>query len=109
MPMTTEKTILAIIVLAAVTYALRFAPALIFSGRETPRVIVYLGKVLPYAIIGMLVIYGYKDTTFTEIGNWLPGLIAAAVIVLSYLWKRNTLISVVGGTLIYMLLVQLVF
>ena len=101
--------ILAVAIMALVTAAIRFAPFILFSGRKTPKVITYLGNVLPYAVMGMLVVYCLKGVTFSSPGGWLPSLIAGAVVVISYLIKKNTLISIVGGTLCYMLLVQLVF
>ena len=106
-----EKTyiILAVAIMALVTAAIRFAPFVLFAGRKTPKVVTYLGSVLPYAVMGMLVVYCLKGVTFSSPGSWLPQLISVAVVVISYLIKRNTLISIVGGTLCYMLLVQFVF
>lgn len=101
--------ILAVAIMALVTAAIRFAPFILFAGRKTPKVITYLGNVLPYAVMGMLVVYCLKSVTFSSPGGWLPSLIAGAVVVISYLIKKNTLISIVSGTLCYMLLVQLVF
>ena len=101
---------LIIAVAGAVTLMLRFLPFLVFSGkRETPPYIVYLGKVLPYAIMGMLVIYCLRGISFTAAANFLPELIACAVVVLAHVWKRNTLLSIISGTVCYMLLVQFVF
>ena len=101
---------LIIIVAGAVTLLLRFLPFLIFNGkRETPPYIIYLGKVLPYAIMGMLVIYCLRGISFTATANYLPELIACAVVVLAHVWKRNTLLSIISGTVCYMLLVQFVF
>ena len=101
---------LIIVVAGAVTLLLRFLPFLIFNGkRETPPYIVYLGKVLPYAIMGMLVIYCLRGISFTAAANFLPELIACAVVVLAHVWKRNTLLSIISGTVCYMLLVQFVF
>ena len=99
-----------IAVMALVTIALRFLPFLIFSeDRKTPPIITYLGKVLPYAIMGMLVVYCLKNVSFVSAPYALPELLSCAVVVLLHLWKRNTLLSIGGGTLCYMLLVQLVF
>ena len=99
-----------IAVIALVTAALRFLPFLIFRGnRQTPKYIEYLGKVLPYAIMGMLVVYCLKGITFNALSNWLPQLIASAAVVFLHLWKRNTLLSIISGTVLYMILVQLVF
>ena len=101
---------LIIVVAGAVTLLLRFLPFLIFNGkRETPPYIIYLGKVLPYAIMGMLVIYCLRGISFTAAANFLPELIACAVVVLAHVWKRNTLLSIITGTVCYMLLVQFVF
>ena len=101
---------LIIAVAGAVTLLLRFLPFLIFGGkRETPPFVVYLGKVLPYAIMGMLVIYCLRGISFTAAANFLPELIACAVVVLAHVWKRNTLLSIISGTVCYMLLVQFVF
>ena len=96
-------------VIAAVTIALRFAPFLLLRGRETPRFIAYLGRVLPYAIMGMLVVYCLRGTSFTNVSNWLPQTIAVAVVVGLHIWKRNTLLSIIAGTAIYMILVQVAF
>lgn len=90
------------------TILLRFLPFLVFK-KETPPYISYLGKVLPPAIIGMLVIYCLKDVTPTASPYGIPELIAAACVVILQVWKRNSLISILTGTLIYMILVQMVF
>ena len=101
---------LIIVVAGAVTLLIRFLPFLIFNGkRETPPYIIYLGKVLPYAIMGMLVIYCLRGISFTAAANFLPEPIACAVVVLAHVWKRNTLLSIISGTVCYMLLVQFVF
>ena len=97
-------------VISLVTIALRFLPFTIFSGnRKTPKIIEKLGKILPYAIMGMLVVYCLKDVTFTTVSNWLPQAIACAVVGGLYVWRRNTLLSIVCGTVCYMVLVQVVF
>ena len=99
-----------IAVMALVTMALRFLPFLIFrEDRKTPPIINYLGKVLPYAIMGMLVIYCLRGISFAAASDYLPELIAGAVVVLAHVWKRNSLLSIISGTVCYMLLVQLVF
>jgi len=97
-------------VMAAVTILLRFLPFLIFrADRPIPAYVVYLGHVLPPAIIGMLVVYCLKDTAVTAAPYGLPELIAAMSVVCLQVWKRNSLVSILSGTVIYMLLVQLVF
>lgn len=100
----------AIAVMSVVTALLRFLPFWIFGGgRRTPKLIQRLGKSLPYAIMGMLVVYCLKDVSFTSVGGFLPSLIASLVVGALYVWKRNTLVSIICGTLCYMLLVQFVF
>ena len=101
---------LIVAVAALVTAATRFLPFLIFGEKkETPKLITYLGQVLPYAIMGMLVVYCLKDVPFTSSPFGAPELIGCAVVALLHLWKRNTLLSIGVGTVCYMLLVQLVF
>ena len=95
-------------VMAGVTVLLRFLPFLLFR-KKTPAYIAYLGKVLPAAIIGMLVIYCLKDVTPTIRPHGLPEGIAAVCVIGLQAWKRNSLLSILGGTVIYMLLIQLVF
>ena len=99
-----------IAVMALVTAGLRFLPFLIFGeSRKTPALITHLGKVLPYAIMAMLVVYCLKSVTPLEYPYALPELISCAVVVLLHIWKRNTLLSIGGGTACYMLLVQVIF
>ena len=101
---------IAVAVIALVTALTRFLPFLIWDGkRNMPPILDKLGKVLPYAIMGMLVVYCLKEVTLSSISGFLPELIAGLVVVLSYVWKRNTLVSIIGGTLCYMLFVQIVF
>ena len=99
-----------IAVMALVTMLLRFLPFLIFGeNRKTPKLITYLGRVLPYAIMGMLVVYCLKGVTPLAYPYALPELLACAAVVLLHIWKRNTLLSIGAGTVCYMLLVQFVF
>lgn len=107
--MSPEKAALAIAVMSAVTVAIRFAPFVFFSGRKTPGAVAYLGRVLPCAIMGMLVVYCLKGVRFSALSGFLPELISGAAVVGSYVWKRSTLLSILAGTVCYMLLVQLVF
>ena len=95
-------------VMSLVTILLRFLPFLIFR-KQTPAYITDLGRVLPPAIIGMLVVYGLKDITLTVRPHGLPELIAAACVVGLQVWRRNALISILSGTIVYMLLIQTVF
>ena len=102
-------SIFIVAVVAIVTIALRFLPFFIFGGkRKTPEIILYLGKVLPYAIMGMLVIYCLRGVTTGGISAAVAQLASCAVVVLLHLWKRNTLLSIIGGTAVYMFLVQVV-
>ena len=95
---------------ALVIAATRFLPFLIFGEkRKTPPMIEYLGTVLPCAIMGMLVVYCLKDISFLKNPYGLPELIACCVVAALHVWKRNSLLSIGGGTVCYMLLVQLVF
>lgn len=108
--MTDTYILLVIAVSALVTAAIRFLPFLIFNGsRSTPPIIDKLGKTLPYAIMAMLVVYCLKGVSFASLAGFVPSLLACAIVVLLHVLKRNTLVSIVGGTVIYMLLVQLVF
>lgn len=99
-----------IAIAAVVTAALRFLPFLIFGeNRKTPAIITYLGRVLPFAIMGMLAVYCLKDMTLTAMPFGIPEAIGCAAVAGLHIWKRNTLLSIGGGTVAYMLLVQLVF
>jgi branched-subunit amino acid transport protein AzlD len=101
---------LLIAVVSAVTVLLRFLPFWVFGGKkETPKWVSYLGRVLPSAIMGMLVVFCLKGVSLRESPHGLPELIACAAVVVLHVWRRSTLLSIVGGTAVYMLLVQLVF
>ncbi len=101
---------LTVAVIALVTAALRFLPFVIWgNNRKTPHIIEKLGKTLPFAVMGMLVIYCLKDISFVSIGNFLPALISCLVVGISYVLKRNTLISILLGTVCNIILVQFVF
>lgn len=98
---------LVVAAIALVTFLLRSLPFLIFGGkRQTPAFITYLSNVLPYAIMGMLVVYCLRGTEIFAAPHGLPELIACGTVVLLHLWKRNTLLSIASGTVIYMFLVQ---
>lgn len=92
------------------TVMTRFVPFLVFpAGKPTPKYIQYLGKVLPAAVFGLLVIYCLKNVSLFAGSHGIPELIGIAVVVGLHLWKRQMLISIAGGTVCYMLLVQFVF
>ena len=95
-------------VMAAVTFLLRALPFLVFH-KETPPYISFRGKVLPPAIIGMLVIYCLKDVDIFRAPYGLPELIAGLSVVGLQAWKRNSLVSILAGTVIYMVLIRTVF
>ncbi len=110
MTMTVSQQIITITLCVVGTMATRFLPFLVFSSKKpTPRYIQYLGKALPSAIFGMLVIYCLKNISLLTGNHALPELIAVAVTVGLHLWKRKMLLSIAGGTVCYMLLVQFVF
>lgn len=101
---------LMIAVIALVTAGLRFLPFLIFGeNRKTPSLVTYLGQVLPYSIMGMLVVYCLKEVSLTASPFGIPEIIGCAVVTALHVWKRNTLLSIGAGTVCYMLLVQFVF
>lgn len=102
------RAVIIILIMALGTLLLRFLPFLLFR-KNVPDYIVYLGKVLPSAIIGMLVIYCLKDVTVTAAPFGLPELIAAVSVVLLQWRTRNSIISILSGTVIYMVLIQVVF
>lgn len=101
---------LVILIMGLVTLATRLLPVLVFGrGQKIPDFILYLGKVVPFTAMGLLIVYCLKDVSIMESPHGLPELISLAVVSGSYLWKRNTILSVVTGTVVYMILVQRVF
>ena len=107
--MTSVHAVILIAAASLVTILLRFLPFIVLRGKETPPVISYLGKVLSYAIMAMLVVYCLKDMQITVYPYGAPELIASAATALIHVWKRNSLLSIVLGTLCYMILIQFVF
>ncbi|KKK34664.1 branched-chain amino acid transporter AzlD [Salinicoccus sediminis] len=108
--MSVTQQILIIVVVVAGTMITRFLPFLIFSrDKETPQYIKYLGYVLPPAVFGLLVVYALRNVSFTSFESFLPELLAVGLIVILHYWKKNMLISIAGGTLCYMILIQFVF
>lgn len=108
--MTIPQQIITIALCVGGTMLTRFLPFLIFSPhRETPPWVTYLGKALPCAIFGMLIVYCLKDVSLLQGSHGLPEAIAILATVLLHLWKKQMLISIAGGTVCYMLLIQLVF
>ena len=108
--MTTAQSLITIGIIALGTVFTRFLPFWLFpKGKPAPRIVAYLGKVLPCAVMGLLVVYCLKDVQPAAAPYGLPELIAGAIVVGLHLWKRNTLLSIVTGTVSYMLLLQFVF
>lgn len=108
--MTTAQHLITIAVIALATMLTRFLPFLLFpAGKEAPNAVKRLGNVLPGAIYALLVVYCLKNVNFLAGNHGLPEILAIGVVILLHLWKRQTLLSIAGGTVCYMLLVQLVF
>lgn len=108
--MTLKQKMITILMIAIGTMLTRFLPFLLFpSGKPTPAYIRYLGKVLPAAIFGLLVIYCLKNVRLFDDSHGLPELVAVAAVIALHCWKRQMLLSIAGGTICYMLLVQFVF
>ena len=105
-----DRALLLVLIIALVTALLRFLPFIIFKdSNKTPKIITNLGKTLPYAVMAMLVVYCLKDVKFSSVNLFVPQIIAVIIVSISYIWKRNTLLSIILGTVCYMLLIQLVF
>ena len=110
MTMTITQQIITVAVVVLGTMTTRFLPFLIFpEGKEPPAVITYLGTVLPYAVIGLLVVYCLRSVDVSAPPHGLPELIAILFIVALHKWKKSTLLSIGGGTVLYMVLVQTIF
>jgi len=108
--MTLPQQLVTIALCAAATMLTRFLPFLVFSARKpTPHFIQYLGKALPCAIFGMLVVYCLKNVSLTGGSHGIPEAIGIAVTAALHLWKGQMLLSIAGGTACYMLLVQTIF
>jgi len=104
--MSINRSILVVLIMSFVTIVLRILPFIFFSSKkETPKLIVHLGKVLPSAVMAMLVVYCLKDTSFTNVSGFVPQFVASLVVIVSYLWKRSSLLSIILGTITFMILV----
>lgn len=104
------SVVFTILTVAAATFFTRLLPFLLFpANKKTPDFVLYLGRVLPYAIMGMLIIYCFKDVKFLSRPFGLPELLAGLFVVLAHKWKHSLLLSIGGGTVLYMVLVQAVF
>ena len=110
MRLDTIQSLVIILMVTLATQITRWTPFLLFSGeRKLPRVVEDLGRLLPPAMMGLLVVYSLRSVDILSGSHGLPEAIAVAATALLHLWKRNTLVSILAGTAVYMLLVQLVF
>ncbi len=108
--MTVTQQIITIALCVLGTMLTRFLPFFIFNeSRGTPSYIQYLGKVLPGAIFSMLIVYCFRNVSFLQYSYGLPELLSVSAVIILHCYKRNMLLSIAGGTICYMLLVQLVF
>lgn len=101
---------LVILVVAGCTFLNRFLPFALFGGgKKVPGIVKILGELLPPAVIAILVVYCLKSVNFSTPPNGIPEFIAIGIIAFLHIWKRNNLLSIGGGTIAYMFLVQMVF
>ena len=108
--MTLTQQIITVAMVVLGTAVTRFLPFLIFpAGKPTPKYVQYLGKVLPAAVFGLLVVYSLKDVSILTGSHGIQELISILLVIILHVWKRQMLLSIAGGTVCYMLLVQLVF
>jgi branched-subunit amino acid transport protein AzlD len=109
MEMTLIQGIITVAVVVLGTMTTRFLPFFVFpEGKKTPDYIRYLGTVLPFAVIGLLVIYCLKDISFSSFPFGLPEFLGILATALLHLWKKNMLLSIAGGTVLYMVLIWVV-
>ncbi|MBQ8503610.1 MAG: branched-chain amino acid transporter permease [Clostridia bacterium] len=110
MTMTFKQQLITVGMIILATLIMRFAPFVAFpDNKPTPKFIQYMGKVLPAAVFGLLIVYCLKNVNILEGSHGIPELIAIVVTALLHLWKKQMLISISAGTICYMLLVQFVF
>lgn len=108
--MSTQQQIITIALMGLSVMLTRFLPFILFpSEKHTPRFVRFLGRYLPSAVFGMLVVYCLKDVKLTAGTHGLPELIGIAVTVILHLWRKNMMLTIAGGTIAYMVLIQLVF
>ncbi|NMA82857.1 MAG: branched-chain amino acid transporter AzlD [Epulopiscium sp.] len=109
MTLTIQQSMIIIGIVAITTFITRVLPFVLFPGhKKTPDYIIYLGKVLPFAMIGMLIVYCLKEVSIFKPSYGLPEAIAIIVVILLHHWKKNNLISIGIGTVFYMVLVQII-
>lgn len=108
--MTLTQKIITVALIVLGTSLTRFLPFMLFpAGKETPKYTKYLGSVLPSAVFGLLLVYSLKNISFISGSHGIPEMIAVAFTAVLHLWKRQMLISIAGGTILYMILIQFVF
>ena len=108
--LTPVQTIIMILAVMAGTQLTRWLPFLLFpEDKKPPEMVLYLGKVLPAAVMGLLVVYCLRNTNFLQAPHGLPEILAVAAVAALHHWKGNVLVSIAGGTALYMLLVQVIF
>ena len=109
MPLTTVQILAIILAVSLGTQITRWLPFLLFpESKQPPKVGLYLGKVLPPAMMGLLVVYCFKNVSWLSGSHGAPELLATAAVVGLHLWKKNVLLSIAGGTALYMVLLQVV-
>ena len=109
MNVNSSYTLIGILIVAAVTFAIRIAPFILFGKKSTPQYIDYIGKYLPPAVISMLIIYCLRNINVYKFPFGLPEVMGVIVVSILHIWKRNNLISIIGGTAIYMIAIQFIF
>ena len=110
LPVSFWRSVIIIVLVAITTLATRAIPFILFpEGKKIPKAVEYLGKVLPPAVIGMLVVYCFKSVNLISSPFGLPEFIAGITVVILHVWKRNNLLSIGAGTVLYMVLVQTIF
>ena len=97
-----------LLIAGAITVGLRFMPFIAF-GKKTPKFVLYLGRVLPYAVMTMLAVYCLRDVNVLSGSHGIPEAIACLLVIILHIWRRNTLLSIISGTVLYMFLIQVVF
>ena len=110
MRLDTIHSLIIVAMVALATQITRWTPFLLFSGdKKLPKVVEDLGRLLPPAMMGLLVVYCFKNVSWLSGSHGAPELLAVAAVVILHLWKKNVLLSIAGGTALYMILVQAVF
>lgn len=105
--MTSQQQIITIIILAVITFMTRALPFIVFpAGKPTPKYIQYLGKALPLAVFGMLVVYCLKDVQWLDGSHGIPEILGIAAVALMHLWRRQLFLSMAVGTAVYMILIR---